>query len=473
MNLGTARLLIGGTHSGAGKTTVATGLMAALAARGLTVQPFKVGPDFIDPGFHTRACGRPGRNLDSWMLSHGTVRTLFGRAMAAADVGIIEGVMGLFDGKTGGSDAGSSAEVARLLAAPVVLVVDAAAMGRSAAAVVAGFAGFDPVLSVAGVIFNRVGGEGHYRILREAMATACPGVACLGYLRGDPALTLPERHLGLVPVYERADLPELYARLTAALAATVFLPPGRARARGGGGGPPGGGPRPPRGAGRRARIAIARDAAFHFYYADGLDLAAALGAEWVPFSPLADAALPSDVDGLYIGGGFPESFAETLAANHTMHESIRRAHAAGLPVYAECGGLMYLARALTGFDGVRREMVGLLPVETSLLRKRLAMGYVYARSCTDHLLASAGEVLRGHEFHYSELTAPSPAAAWQCASFLGGPERPEGIVLPNLLASYVHLHFAANPAAAGRFVAACEACRKRRQSPSSWTSKAE
>jgi len=460
--LATARLLIGGTHSGAGKTTLATGLMAALAARGLRVQPFKVGPDFIDPGFHARACGRPSRNLDSWMLSHDAVRELFARAAAVADVAVIEGVMGLFDGYSGGSDAGSSAEVAKLLAAPVVLAVDAAAMARSAAAVVKGFAEFDPALRVAGVIFNRVGGPGHYRILQEAMAAACPEVACLGYLQGDPALTLPERHLGLVPVYERADLPELFARLGAALRATVDLDALLALAQAAGESPPPAERAWPVAQPRRARIAIARDAAFHFYYADGLDYLAALGAEWVPFSPIHDRELPADIDGLYIGGGFPESFAAELAANAALRRSIGRAAGARMPIYAECGGLMYLAQALIGFDGVRHEMAGLLPTETSLLRHRLALGYVQASATADHLLARAGETVRGHEFHYSEVTAPPPAPAWQCGSSLGGPARPEGFATPHLVASYVHLHFAANPAVAERFVAACAAYRTQR-----------
>ncbi len=439
------RLIVAAPSSGQGKTTVATGLMAALAGRGLKVQAFKSGPDFIDPAIHTAATGRPCRNLDTWMMGEDLVLECFARAARGADIAIVEGVMGLFDGYSGKDDAGSAAHLARLLDAPVLLVVDGWAMARSAAALVHGFATFDPRVRVAGVLFNNLAGAGHYQFLRDALEGS--GMPPVGWLRRDPSLTLPERHLGLVPAHSGEHLERLAAAVTEGvdlqavlrLARTAGpLPQPRRRTF------------PERQEQDRVSLAVARDEAFWFYYQDGLEALEALGADLVPFSPLRDDRPPRDVQGIYIGGGYPELHARALAEN----EAIRRwLSECSLPIYAECGGLMYLTRAIVDGEGTRHLMAGRLPTEAHLDGGGLTLGYVTATAACDHLLARRGEEVRGHEFHASRLSAGPELPAWQCRGHLGSP-RPEGFAGPGLLASYVHLHFAANLRAAGRFIAA-------------------
>ncbi|MFA5111813.1 MAG: cobyrinate a,c-diamide synthase, partial [Desulfobaccales bacterium] len=313
MNHQTRGLVIAGTQSGVGKTTVTLGLMHALARRGLAVQPFKVGPDFIDPGHHTRAAGRLSRNLDGWMLSREANEALFRRQARQADVAVVEGVMGLFDGYDGLSEAGSTAQMAKWLGLPVLLVVDARAMARSAGALVYGFAGFDPDLTLAGVVFNRVGSATHLTFLRQALASV-PGVYCFGGLPRDGELAIPERHLGLTTIEDHplgeaylsrlADWLEAHLDLEGLLAALPRLAlPGEPVLEAA----------PP-----TVRLGVARDRAFCFYYPENLELLASFGAELVFFSPLDDRELPSDLHGLYLGGGYPELNAETLAANETM-----------------------------------------------------------------------------------------------------------------------------------------------------------
>ncbi|CAN5525629.1 cobyrinate a,c-diamide synthase [soil metagenome] len=455
-----ARIVVAGTHSGAGKTSVATGLAAALVAAGHRVATAKVGPDFIDPGYHAVATGRPGRNLDAWMSGAAAVPALAERAAGDADVLVVEGVMGLFDGAASAvpgaidpvRDDASTAHVARALAAPVVLVVDAASMSRSVAAIVAGFVGFDPEVRVAGVILNRVGSDGHERLLRDAIEPL--GVPVLGVLRRDDAFAWRDRHLGLVPVVEqRAEVAESVARLAAAVAAgcdleavvrlartapaTVAGSPLRPTERVvEGGGPP-------------LRIAVAGGSAFSFSYPDNLERLSETGAEVVPFDPLTDPALPDDVAGLVVGGGFPEVFGAALADNAPLLADVAARVRVGLPTWAECGGLLWLARSLDG-----HEMAGVIDAD-GVMTDRLSLGYRTATALVDTPIGPAGTELRGHEFHYSQLT-PAGAALHLEGRFGRGEA---GHASPTVLASYLHVHLGADPAPAEHFVRTCVAAR--------------
>jgi cobyrinic acid a,c-diamide synthase len=436
------RVVVGGTHSGVGKTTVATGLLAALRRAGHRPAGAKVGPDFIDPGYHAAASGRPPRNLDAWLCGPEVVPGLAGRAAAGAGLLVVEGVMGLFDGAADGTPS-STADVARLLDAPVVLVVDASAMSTSAAAVVHGFATFDPSVRVAGVVLNRVGSDGHEILLREALAGS--GVPVLGALRTDDRLTWRDRHLGLVPVAER---PEVVAaaldRLAAAVAERIDLEavvrlasaaPARTV-----------GPVPlPGVAGRPTRVAVAGGAAFTFTYTDTLDALVAAGAEPVPFDPRRDEVLPEGIDGLLAGGGFPEVYAAELAANHPLLADVRRRVDAGLVTWAECGGLLWLGRSLDG-----HAMAGVLPAEAQMTG-RLTLGYRQVTAARPSPVGPAGVRFRGHEFHYS-TTEPAGDALILSSRF---GERPEGWATPTLLATYLHHHPGGDPGPVGAFVAAC------------------
>ncbi len=458
------RLVLAAPASGQGKTTVAVALMRLLRDRGLRVAPFKVGPDYIDPGHHRVAASWASRNLDGWLLPHTTVAALFRRAVTGereADVAVIEGVMGLFDGYSANSEAGSTAEMASLLAAPVVLVLDASAMARSAAAVVHGMNTFDSALRLAGVVLNRVAGAGHYEICREAIAAL--GVPVLGYLPDDLALAVPERHLGLVLAGEQTlDLERLIARAAETLEVEALLEIARSA-------PPLPdlpAPQPPLPAPStppRMRIAVARDAAFDFYYEDNLDLLRDLGAEIAFFSPLADLALPEGAGAVYLGGGYPELHAEQLFVNLPLRRALRDFAAAGGPVYAECGGLMYLCEALVDARGTRHLMVGLVPGD-SHLRERVTLGYREVLALRDSPIARTGQQVRGHEFHYSVLEAPPPRPAYQR---VGGEEgEVEGTVTGpegNVLASYIHVHFGTDPHLAERLVEVAERFTRRNQ----------
>lgn len=445
-------LVVAGVASGVGKTTLTLGLIAALKQRGLTVQPFKVGPDYIDPSQHTEVAGRPSRTLDSWLVPETALRELFGRAARTADVALVEGVMGLFDGRTGEGEVGSTAHVAKLLGLPVLLVVDAAKAARSVAATVLGCRALDPHLRIIGVVLNNVASHRHAEIGREAIESLT-GVPVLGWLPRDRDLKQDERYLGLVPAAERllpAGLAERAAACVAEhvdvarlLALTECSPPEA----------PESGLFPPQPILPRVRIALARDEAFNFYYQDSLDLLAAWGADLVPFSPLRDDVLPADVGGVYLGGGFPELFAAELAENSAMLASLRAAAAAGLPIYAECGGLMYLQQSLATASGERHRMVGLLPGESAFTKARLTLGYREVQARQDTILQRAGETVRGHEFHYSVADGPDPTLA--AYDVLGGPPHVEGFACGSVLGSYVHLHFGSDARLAPRFVDAC------------------
>lgn len=436
------RVVIAGTSSGVGKTTVTTGLMAALARRGFVVGAAKVGPDFIDPGYHSLAVGRPGRNLDAWMCGPDVIPALAGRAGAGAGVLVVEGVMGLFDGS--GDPAGpaaSTAEVAGLLGAPVVLVVDASAVGASVAAMVHGFATFDPAVTVAGVILNRVGSDSHEALLRAAIVPT--GIPVLGALRRAPEYSWRDRHLGLVPVVEQ---PDAVRRSVAALAAAVardcdldaVLALARTAPATGVAEPPAAEPQ------GFAVVAVAGGPAFSFTYPDNLERLAEAGAELIPFDPLLDARLPEGATGLYAGGGFPEMFAAGLAANRPLLDDVRAKAEAGLVTWAECGGLLWLARSLDG-----HALAGVLPA-AGRMTDRLTLGYRRARVRGASPLGPAGTDLRGHEFHYSTLAPAGDALDWSGRAGAGRC----GFASPTLLASYVHVHLGAAPAPAEAFVAA-------------------
>ncbi len=439
-------IVVAGTHSGVGKTSITLGLIGALRRRGHAVQPFKVGPDFIDPLHHRRASGRVSRNLDGWMLSPQMNLERFARATADADVAMIEGVMGLFDGSEGKSDRGSTAAMAKLLQLPVVLVVDASAMTRSAAALIHGFATFDHALRVAGVILNNVGGEIHADMIRDAVDGAVPIV---GALPRAADLVVPERHLGLhLPHETRKDYVE---RLTTLVDEHVdldaLLDAGRVERIAAA-------PCAPVASAPRVRLGIARDDAFCFYYADNLELLEQAGAELVEFSPIDDA-LPDDLDGLYVGGGYPELHAPSLAANTAATEGIRELAAAGAPIYAECGGLMYLAENLRLPEGTF-PLCGVLPFDTTMPAS-LTIGYVEIDTLGG--VFGPGHSARGHLFHHSKISGEHGTSRCYHLRTSRGDEAEEGYDLGNVLASYAHLHFASEPALAPAFVERCRAFR--------------
>ena len=456
-------IVIAGTVSGVGKTTIASGLMGALSRRNLNVQPFKTGPDYIDPTYHTMVTGVPSRNLDTWMLSHPAVLELFTRAMSGKDIAVIEGVMGLYDGRSSTSDEGSTAELAKLLGAPVLLIVDCRKGARSVAAMVAGYKVFDAGVRIGGVILNGIGSPAHLKFCQEAIEHYT-GVKVMGYLPRRDDLLLPERHLGLIPTGESPLKEDFIERLISQCEATfdiagilrlseeavvpeaetVLFPAVR---------------KPP-----AVRIALARDKAFSFYYQDSLDLLEAWGAEIVPFSPLQDSCLPTGVSGIYIGGGFPEVYAEQLGANIPMKNAVSAAVKQGMPVYAECGGLMYMGRSIRDLEGKEHAMVGAIPVSTRIDKPQLNLGYRIIEALADGPVLRKGEVARGHEFHWSVLQAGGISPnAYRIADKDG---RIEGFQQGNVLASYVHFHLGTLPSMPARLIDCCLNFQKSRNSSS-------
>ncbi|MFP5319559.1 MAG: cobyrinate a,c-diamide synthase [Acidimicrobiia bacterium] len=434
------RLVVAGTSSGVGKTTVATGLMAAFRSRGLAVASAKVGPDYIDPGYHALATGRPARNLDAWLCGTDAVAPLAGRAADGSDLLVVEGVMGLFDGAddpTGPSS--STAQIATLLDAPVVLVVDASAMSRSVAAVVHGFTTFDPAVSVAAVVLNRVGSDSHERMLRRALEPL--DVPVLGALRRNDAFHWRDRHLGLVPVIEqgervRAGLDALAAAISQGCDLDGLLALARSAPRTNVSTPPRAWHQ------AKVRVGVLSGPAFSFVYRDNLEALEQAGAEVVPVDPATDEHLPAGLHGLYAGGGFPEVYAESLAANRTLLADVRVKVHNGLVTWAECGGLLWLARSLDG-----HRLAGAVPAD-GRMTDRLTLGYRHLWPRVDTPLAPAGTALRAHEFHYSRLEPPGDALDYRGRH---GAER-AGFASPTLLASYLHLHLGGDPAPAERFV---------------------
>jgi cobyrinic acid a,c-diamide synthase len=454
------RIVIAATGSGVGKTTVTVGLIAALRAQGLIVAPFKCGPDYLDPGYHERAAGRTSHNLDGWMMGRAGVRETFVRAAQDADIAIIEGMMGLFDGAGPTTDEGSTAEVAKWLDAPVVLVADASGMARTIAAIAQGFAHFDPKLRLAGLICNRIGGRGHLELLR----LASPAIPVLGGLPECREAAFPERHLGLISAHddrvcgssfdkwralclEGLDLEEIsrVARSAAPLDGAACSIPAA-------------------GAAADCRIGLAWDEAFHFYYESNLARLEALGATIVRFSPVHDRELPP-VDGLYFGGGYPEAMARELSGNRSMIDAVRNFAAARGPIYAECGGLMYLCDGIRTLDGVTLALTGLIPGIAAMNETLQAIGYAEVETLAPSFLGPAGTCWRGHQFRYSTLEPPPPETVeriYRVTPRWGGTSFPEGWRRGTVVASYVHAHWASNPAPAENFVAACAAWRNRR-----------
>ncbi|MFF7401847.1 cobyrinate a,c-diamide synthase [Streptomyces murinus] len=501
MTPSTPRLVVAAPSSGSGKTTVATGLMAAFAARGLAVSPHKVGPDYIDPGYHALATGRTGRNLDAYLCGPELVAPLFLHGARGCDIAVVEGVMGLYDGAAGEGELASTAQVAKLLGAPVVLVVDASSQSRSVAALVHGFVSWDPGVRVGGVILNKVGSARHEELLREALDSV--GVPVLGALRRARPVETPSRHLGLVPVAERRALAvSAVSEMAALVSRGCDLPALEALARTAGTVPGGSAPwtpdfspthdhpsrsagrldqesarsaerleegaarsavrlgqesaRPTEGPGRGAarsagkakpRIAVAGGPAFTFSYAEHTELLTAAGAEVVTFDPLHDEELPEGTAGLVIGGGFPEVYAAELSANEPLRKAVAELAAAGAPIAAECAGLLYLCRELDGSP-----MCGVLDA-TARMAERLTLGYRDAVAVGDSVLAAAGTRMRGHEFHRTAVEPGAGAApAW---GIRGRERRVEGFVQRGVHASYLHTHWASEPGVARRFVERC------------------
>jgi cobyrinic acid a,c-diamide synthase len=447
-------MIIAGTQSGVGKTTFSLGIMAAYRRRRLAVQPFKIGPDFIDPSHHREVCGTASRNLDGWILSKERNLEIFWGFASRADVAVVEGVMGLYDGHGEGGEAGSSAEMAKWLDLPVFLVVDARGMARSGAAMVLGYRKFDPSVRLAGVLLNRIGSDRHRAMLTDAILETT-GLPVLGALPREETISLPERHLGLVPAGEIKKDPDWIDRLADRIEAHVDLDallrlskmttaataPSMIRTV------------TSDSKKKKIRIGVAQDEAFSFYYPENLEALEEAGAEIACFSPLNDRSLPEDLSGLYLGGGYPEVYAARLEENRGLRAEIRRAIEGGLPTYAECGGLMYLTEAIETLDGKRFEMAGVLPDRARMLPKRKALGYAEVRLLDNDLLGAAGTFLRGHEFHYSELVAGLPGLTRRYeVQSRSGASRKEGFSLHRLLASYIHLRFDSAPNAAERFV---------------------
>ena len=450
-----ATIVIAGVRSGVGKTTIATGIMGALTRRGLKVQPFKAGPDYIDPSYHRLACGVPSRNLDTWLCDHPTVLELFQRAGAGRDISVVEGVMGVFDGHSNLTEEGSTAQLAKLLGAPVILIADAAKVARSVAAEVLGFQKFDPDLNVAGVILNGVGSDRHLEFCKPQIEETT-GLPVLGYLPRKEEFIQPERHLGLIPTVEGTVAQQWYDSVINQVETTMDVPAILKLAQTAK--TPKASPvvYPEETLPSRTRIAVAQDMAFNFYYQDSLDLLTAWGAEIAPFSPLDDEMLPAGVGGIYLGGGFPELFAAQLSENAPMHESIRQAVAKGVPVYAECGGLMYLGKSLSDLEGVTHPMIGVIPAKSAMSQSRLTLGYREVESCSDSPVLLKGQRVRGHEFHWSTL-AQQPEADESVYKVVDQDNRPDGFRTGNVWASYVHIHLGSRPGLASRFVETCAA----------------
>ncbi len=449
------RIVIAGTNSGVGKTTIVTGLLSYFHSKGYAVQPFKVGPDYIDPGFHGKAAGRNSYNLDTWMTPPERLAPTFASLSKDADISIIEGVMGLYDG--GANGISSTADIAKKLHAPVILVLDCKSVGYSIAATALGFREYDPEVHIAGVILNRLGTDRHEAMVREVMEKI--NMPVIGAFHRDDSLQTPERHLGLTPVTE-IETEEIIRHMgeaagkwvdTEALMEIARNAPlleteeeGNLTAE------------------KKVRIGVARDEGFSFYYPASLEALERLGAELVDFSPLRDKEIP-DVDGLIFGGGFPEMFLHELEDNISMKESIRAAAKQGMPVYAECGGLMYLCEKIQGFDGETYDMAGLVPGICEMQKKLQRVGYVTGKCLRKSVIADEGDTLKGHEFHFSTLAC---ADDFPWAYSLQGTRQKaghlEGYAKDNVLASYLHLSFDGNPKAAEKWIASCAAFKEKR-----------
>ena len=455
-------VVIAGTKSGSGKTTLSLGIMAALARRGLGIAPFKVGPDFIDPGHHSRITGKTSRNLDGWMLSQDYNLKSFEKNTRNSDVAVVEGVMGLYDGYDGKSEAGSTAQMAKWLGLPILLVVDARSMARSAAAVIMGFERFDPELSFAGVVFNNLGSRRHLQYLKDAVDETL-AIPCLGGLVNDEKIAIPERHLGLVTREDHALDQQTVNRLADGVEKNIDLdllinnlPELNVSSRLE--------PVTPDIRNKSVRIAVPSDKAFCFYYHDNFELLEGQGAELVFFSPIAGDDLPRDTDGLYLGGGYPELFGDKLTKNRKLRRRVKQESDAGMPIYGECGGFMYLCEALFDQHGNRYPMAGCFPFTTRMSPRLKALGYREITLTRGTVIGNPGMIVRGHEFHYSELTtyAPDFPNAYRISDRSGLAKPPDGYLTNQTLGSYNHLHFGSRPETAEFFVENCLAYQRQK-----------
>ncbi|MCM3654546.1 cobyrinate a,c-diamide synthase [Metabacillus litoralis] len=449
------RIVIAGTGSGVGKTTLTIGIMSALRKRGLTVQGFKCGPDYIDPSYHTAVTNRVSRNLDSWMLSKEIVLDIFTHGSQGADISIMEGVMGFFDGKNPKTNEGSTAEISMITESPVLLVVNCASMARSAAAIVKGFQLFADGPNIVGVIANKVGSEGHFNLVKTAIEQECQ-IPVIGYLKRELDIEIPERHLGLIPSIERGELDPFFDKLGELVLETVDIEQLLTLSQAG-----------PLNKNetvslfenkneKSIKIAVAKDAAFNFYYPENLEILESYGVEIVYFSPLADEPIPSDIDGLYIGGGFPEEFASELSQNQLVKASIKKAIEQGLPTLAECGGFMYLTESIETTQKARYEMVGIISGEVKMQSKRAALGYREISGRNGNILIGEHQKARGHEFHYSTFHTDEANIqyAYETKGMRG--TKLEGYLKHNLVAGYTHFHFASCPDMVENWIKYCK-----------------
>ncbi|PKM79257.1 MAG: cobyrinic acid a,c-diamide synthase [Firmicutes bacterium HGW-Firmicutes-13] len=454
-----SRFIIAGTHSGVGKTTITAAIISALRKRNFKVQPFKVGPDYIDPGYHTLASGRRTRNLDGWMLNEDQVKEILARNTPEKGVSVIEGVMGLFDGYAADRDEGSTAHMAKITETPVILIIDGSKMARSAAAVALGFKLMDPEVNICGLIFNKLGGDSHYRLVKKAVEHL--NIPVLGYFPREEVL-LPERHLGLVPTSEMNQLENFieYWRervekyldikkiIEIAGRVNIIKSPDKPTL-------------PQEYEEPSCNLAVVRDRAFTFYYPENLELLESWGANIIEVSLIEDRELPEDCHGLYIGGGFPEIFAGELSENIAMLQSIRKAAQEGMPVYGECGGFMYLTQGVEDFEGNFYPLAGIFSCKAVMNSCRQALGYILAETRMDNFLTLKGEKTRGHEFHWSEITREGLDDFVYCFPNKG--HKLDGFLYRNVLGSYAHLHFYSNPVIAERFVECCRNYRSNKE----------
>lgn len=442
------RLVIAAAHSGSGKTTVTCGIIAALVARGLRVHPYKIGPDYIDPGYLSLAAGVQADNLDTWLTDEANMKKIFVAASKDKDISIIEGVMGLYDG--GYSGISSTAQIAKALCAPVLLVIDVRSMGESAAAIAKGFRDYDPTVDIRGVIINRYGSENHKKMVCDAIERA--GIPVVGAVPRNKEAEVRERHLGLLPADENNNFEHtenLRRMIVSAINLDVILKIAQ---------------NAPKleeestnkqHTGKKVKIAIARDEAFSFYYRESIAVLEAAGAEIICFSPVYDERIP-ECHGLILGGGFPEVFAEKLAANLSMKDSIMHAAKSGMPIYAECGGFMYLTRGIKTCDNIIHKMTGVIPMSCKMYDSLRTVGYVTAKALNSNVIALKGEELRGHEFHFSGIEENEYIPpAFEFTKNRTQERYTAGYAYNNILGSYLHLHFAGFPKAAERFVDLC------------------
>lgn len=458
------RIMIAGTASGVGKTTISTAIMLALKDMGIKTQPFKAGPDYIDPTHHSFAAGRVSANLDGWMCSRAAIIELFCRHAQDADISIIEGVMGLYDGFAD-TEEGSSAHLAKILCCPVVLILDARSLSRSLAATVLGFKNFDKDVHIAGVILNNIGSPAHYQHIKSSIENNV-GVKVLGYFPKNSKLSIKERHLGLVPALEKAPEKEFQKELLniakrhidikGILEISRKVKPFKKNRQLIFSSPMIAGTAQCAVPAKQVVIAVAKDKAFNFYYQDNLDILKELGARLVEFSPLADERLPKDTDGVYIGGGFPELFAQNLSENEMMRAEILSKAKKGMPIYAECGGLMYLMKALINFQREEFPMAGVFNGKVNMGKRLRGLGYVTLKSINDNILSQKHQENKAHIFHWSYLSGISPASAKYAYRIeKNGEAFYDGLIKNNVLASYAHLHFASNLKFAENFVEKC------------------